>query len=105
MMYLWSITAAILAVLAEYLYRTVSGPWINHIWLWTPIQLGIGFCICQLVRTPGVPLVGALIIWSFGIIGCRVFVSAVILHDNISTGTWVAVALMVLARFAQTTWR
>ncbi len=105
MIYVWSIMAAILAVLAEYLYRTIPGPWINHLWLWTPIQLAIGFCICQLVRTPGVPLVGALIIWSLCIIGLRIFVSAVLLHDTISIGTWVALCFMVAARFAQTIWR
>jgi hypothetical protein len=100
-----SFVAAALAVGAEYLYRTLRGPWWHWLWLWVPMQLGIGYCIYRIVTVPGVPLVGALVMWSFAIIGTRVLVSVFILRDVISIGTWAALGLMVAARIAQSVWR
>lgn len=97
----WSLLAAILAVGAEYLYRTLEGPWWTHLYLWIPIQLTIGYSIYKLVNTPGTPLLGALIMWSFAVIATRVFVSLALLHDKVPAGTWVAVGLMAAARVAQ----
>lgn len=100
----WSLLAALCAVGAEYLYRTLKGPWISHIYLWIPIQLTIGFAIYKLVTSPGVPLISALIMWSVCVIGLRILVS-MLLGDAVSIGTWVAVCLMFAARIAQQVWR
>lgn len=97
----WSLLAAMCAVGAEYLYRTLQGPWWTHLYLWIPIQLTIGYAIYRLVTTPGTPLLGALVMWSFAVIITRVFVSVSLLHDKVPTGTWVAVGLMAAARVAQ----
>lgn len=101
---LWAFASAAIAVGAEYLYRTLPGSWGRYLWLWIPMQLAIGYGICHLVRTPGVPLVGALIMWSFAVIGLRIFVSTVLLHDHVAPGTWCALGLLILARIAQSTW-
>src|SRR5712672_413619 len=98
---MWSLLAALCAVGAEYLYRTLTGSWLSYLYLWLPIQLTIGFAIYKLVTSPGVPLVGALVMWSACVIGLRVFISAVILKDIVPMGTWIAVGLMVAARIAQ----
>lgn len=97
--------AAVCAVGAEYLYRTLPGSWLSNLWVWVPLQLGIGFAIYKLVTTPGTPLVGALIVWSFAVMGLRVLVSCVILKDVVPLGTWIALGLMIAARVAQSTWR
>lgn len=102
---LWSLVAAALAVGAEYLYRTLKEPWLHYLWAWIPIQLAIGYCIYRLVTQPGVPLIGALIIWSFSIIGLRVLVTVFLLHDRVAMGTWVALGLMIGARVAQSVWK
>lgn len=101
----WSLVAAASAVLMEYLYRTLPGPWWHWVWIWTPLALVISYAICFLVRTPGIPLVGALIIWSLAVMGMRVFVTTVILGDTVALGTWIALGLMICARFAQQVWR
>lgn len=105
MSYIWSMLAAVLAVGAEWLYRTLKGSWLSYLYLWIPIQLTIGYSIYRLVTTPGTPLIGALIMWSFAVIGLRTFLSAVILRDVIPAGTWIALSLMILARISQTVWK
>jgi hypothetical protein len=104
---LWSLGAALLAVVLEYCYRTFPAPWENPIYLafFLVAQCVIGLAIYKIVNTPGVPLVGALIVWSFATIFMRVVVSSVFLHDKISPGTWCAVLLLLVARFAQTFWK
>lgn len=104
---LWSLGAAILAVALEYCYRTFPAPWTNPAYLvfFVAGQCVIGLAIYKIVNMPGVPLVGALVIWSFATIFMRVVVSSVFLHDKISPGTWCAVLLLVVARFAQTFWK
>jgi hypothetical protein len=101
----FSIGAAILAVAAEYLYCTLPGPWWKFLWIWTPIQLGIGYCIYRLVSMPGQPLLGALLLWSFAVIGTRALVSTFLLKDHVSPGLWAAVGLMVAARVVQVVWK
>jgi hypothetical protein len=102
---LFSLLAACSAIGAEYLYRTLRGPWWRYLWLWTPMQLLTGYCIYRLVTVPGAPLVGALILWSFATIGVRTALSYFILHDRIPAGTWAALGLMVVARALQTYWK
>lgn len=94
-----------LAVLTEYLYRTTPGPWWQHLWLWIPLQTGIGYCIYRLVTMPNTSLVDAFIIFSFSTISLRVLVSILALNDDIRPGTWAALGLVMLARAAQTWWR
>lgn len=100
-----SFVAAIFAVGLEYLYRTVPGGWFPNLWIWAVPSLCISYCIYRLVTQPGVPLIGALVMWSFAVIGTRVAVSLFVLRDTISVGTWAALGLMVAARIAQSVWR
>jgi hypothetical protein len=101
----WSLLAAMAAVLCEYLYRVLPGSWWHWVWLWIPLSLTISFSINKLITAPGVPLVGALIIWSLCIMGTRICVSVFVLKDYVSMGTWIALGLMLLARVAQQVWK
>ena len=98
----WGLTAAVPAVLAEYLYRTLPGPWWTYLYLWVPLQLCIGYSIYRLVTIPQTSLLDAFIVWSFSTTAMRVLVTVVILQDTIRTGTWIAFGLVVLARISQT---
>ncbi|HZC81141.1 MAG TPA: hypothetical protein VE222_05390, partial [Nitrospiraceae bacterium] len=75
--------AAVPAVLAEYLYRTLSGSWLSHIYLWLPLQLSIGYCIYRLVTIPNTTLMDAFVIWALSTIAMRVFVTVAVLHDPV----------------------
>jgi hypothetical protein len=101
---LWGLAAAVPAVLAEYLYRTLPGPWHHYLYLWVPMQLTIGYCIYRLVTIPGTPLMDAFIVWAFSTTFIRVALSVFVLHDVVKGGTWFALALLVLARVAQSFW-
>jgi hypothetical protein len=101
----YSLVAAATAVSMEYSYRRLPGPWIHWCWAYVLPAMLINYCIYKLITTPGQPMVGALIIWTFAVMGLRVFASAVLLKDTIPTGTWVALGLMVVARIAQVTWK
>ena len=100
----WGLIAAVPAVTAEYLYRVLPGPWWHYLYLWLPLQLGIGFSICQLVRLPNTTLLDAFVVWAFSTTAMRVFVSAAILGETVKGGTWFALGLLIMARVAQTWW-
>lgn len=100
---MWGVAAAGVAVGAEYLYRTIENPWHHYLHWWVPIQLFIGFCVYKMVNYPNTSLIGAFIIFSSCTLMMRVGVSMA-LGDHIRTGTWIALALVVLARVAQN-WR
>lgn len=102
---IYSLIAALCAVTLEYLYRVMPGTWWEWAWFYMLFSLTISFCIYKLITVPGQPLVGALIMWSFAVIGLRVFVSAVVLRDHIAPGTWAAVGLLIVARVAQVVWK
>jgi hypothetical protein len=102
---LWSLLAAVPAVGMEYLYRVLPQSWWHYLYIWAPFSLLISYCICKLVTQPGVPLVGALIIWSLAIMGTRVAVTLFLLHDRVAPGTWVALALLLAGRVAQAVWK
>lgn len=99
------VLASAVAIGVEYLYRTLPGPWISHLWIWIPAQLFIGFAIYTMVKVPNTPLVVAFITWSATTLVLRVGVSMFVLHDRIAPGTWVAVALLVLAKISQQVWK
>ena len=100
----WGIGAAIPAVAAEYLYRTVTGPWWKYLWLWTPLQLTISYCIYRLLIVPNTSLLDAFVVWAFSTTALRVFVSVAILGEVVKGGTWFALGLLCMARIAQTFW-
>jgi len=102
----WGLAAAVPAVLAEYLYRMwpVGTPWWHGLWLWVPLQLSIGYCIFRLVSAPGTTLLDAFIVWAFSTTAMRVFVSVMILHDDVKPGTWFALGLLIMAKIAQSAW-
>ena len=97
----WGLGAALPAVLAEYLYRRLPGPWHEYWWLWTPIGLSISYCICQLVRQPNTALLDAFVVWAFSTTAMRVVVSVLVLGETIKGGTWLALGLLTMARIAQ----
>lgn len=102
---LWGLVAAIPAVALEWGYRVYPGEsWFDHWYLWllpTPI---ISYGIYNLVRLPNTSLIDAFVIWAFSTTAMRVFVSTVLLGDNVKGGTWFALGLLIMARIAQTFW-
>ena len=101
---LWGLTAAIPAVLAEYLYRTLPGPWWTHLWLWLPMQLTIGYAVYRLVTIPQTSLLDAFVVFAFSTTFMRVVVTVVFLGDIVRPGTWVALGLLIVARAVQAYW-
>lgn len=101
---LWGLAAAVPAVTAEYLYRTLPGPWWHYLWIWVPFQLTIGYCIYRLVATPNTALMDAFVVWAFSTTFMRVFISVLLLRDQVKGGTWFALGLLVMARIAQSFW-
>lgn len=100
----WGLTAAVPAVLAEYLYRTLPGPWHHYLYIYAPISLTISYAIYRLVTIPQTTLMDAFIVWAFSTTFLRVVVTVFLLHDRVKEGTWFALALLVLARVAQARW-
>lgn len=101
---LWGLGAGAPAVLAEYLYRTLPGPWHHYLWIWVPLQMAIGYCIYRLVTMPGSSLLDAFVVWALCTTALRVAVSQFALNEPIKTGTWVALVLVLLANVAKTFW-
>ena len=94
----WGLFAAVPAVTAEYLYKTVQGPWHHHLYMWIPLQLAVGFGIYRMVNVPSTNLLEAFVVWSFCVLAMRVGVSQFLLEETVRTGTWVALGLMVVAK-------
>ena len=103
--YIWGLGAGIPAVVAEYLYRTLPGPWLSHLYIWLPIQLLIGYSIYRLVNAPGVTLLDSLVVFALCTAAFRILVSLALLGETIKTGTWIAVGLIVAANFVKIYWR
>ena len=101
---MWGLAAAVPAVLAEYLYRTLPNPWWHYLPLWTVLHLTIGYSIYRLVTIPQTALLDAFIVWAFSTTAMRVVVSVVFLGDTIKAGTWFALGLLIMARIAQSFW-
>src|SRR5574338_99827 len=95
MQFIWALIAASVAVLSEYLYRVIKEPWVNYIWYWIPSQVVTGFAIYKLV-TSSDSLLSAMVFWAFGTAILRTCVT-LYLGDRISTGTWIAFGLIMLA--------
>jgi hypothetical protein len=106
----YSLAAAVFAVVAEYLYRVLPGTdgsfngWLKYIWIWIPFQLAIGFFIYKLVNIPNTTLLDAFIVWAFATTFMRVLLTVFVLGDTVKGGTWMALALLVLANVAKTFW-
>lgn len=102
---LWSIAGGIVAVLCEYLYRTLPGPWHHYLYLWIPMQVFIGYVVYRIVQAPGTSLLAAFVVWSCATLTCRVLLCVVVLQDKVALGTWIALALIILARISQQVWK
>ena len=100
----WGLVAAIPAVLAEYLYRVLPGPWWQYLWIWIPFSLSISYAINRLVKVPQTALLDAFVIWAFSTMALRVVVTLALLRDPVRQGTWIALGLIVLARCIQAWW-
>ena len=101
---LWGLTAAVPAILAEYLYRTLPGPWHHYFYIYAPISLTISYSIYRLVTIPQTTLLDAFIVWAFSTTFLRVVVTVVFLGDKVKEGTGFALSLLILARVAQARW-
>ena len=101
---LWGLGAALPAVFAEFLYRRWDAPWWHGLHWWIPLQLAIGYCVYRLVTIPQTSLIDAFIVFAFATTFLRVFVTVAVLGDPVKGGTWFALALLILARIAQTYW-
>lgn len=101
---LWGLAAAVPAVACEYLFRRLEGPWHEHWYIFVPIAICINYAVCQLVRQPGTTLLDAFIVFALATTATRVLVSVVVLGDPVKGGTWFALALLLMARVAQTMW-
>ena len=101
---IWGLGAGVPAVVLEYLYRTLPGPWAHWLWLYGPLQLLIGYSIYKLVNAPGVTLLDALVVFAGATAGLRVLASFM-LGDTIRWGTWIAFGLVLLANLVRTYWR
>ncbi len=101
---LWGLGAGVPAVVLEYLYRTLPGPWVAYLWLYAPIQLLIGYSIYRLVTAPGVSLLDALVVFAGATAGLRI-VATYMLGDQIKASTWAAFGLVMLANIVRTYWR
>ena len=104
---LWGLGAAVPAVTAEFIYRKwpADWPWYWGLPAWIPIQLSIGYCIFRLVSDKAAgSLLDAFVIWAFATTFMRVFISIVLLGDQIKGGTWFALGLLIMAKIAQTFW-
>jgi hypothetical protein len=100
----WGLAAAVPAVSAEYLYRTLPGSWLSHLYIWVPMQLAIGYCIYRLVTIPNTTLLDAFIVWAFSTTAMRVAISVLVLGETIKGGTWFALGLLCMARISQSFW-
>lgn len=100
----WGLLAGVPAVTAEYLYRTLEGPWWKHLYLWAPLQLSIGYCVFRMVTVPNTTLIDAFVVWAFSTTFLRVAISLLILGETVKGGTWFALALLIMARVAQVFW-
>ena len=101
---LWGLGAGVPAVVLEYLYRTLPGPWSASLWLYAPMQLFIGYSIYRLVTTPGVTLLDALVVFAGATAALRI-AATYALGDTIRASTWAAFALVMLANIIRTYWR
>lgn len=93
--------AALPAVLCEWLYRVLPGPWSSYLYLWVPLGLAISYCISQLVRMPNTSLVDAFIVFAFSTAVMRIVLTTVVLGDTVKAVTWIALGLLILARVVQ----
>jgi hypothetical protein len=101
----WAFTGAAIAILCEYLYRVLQGPWWHYLWAWVPLQVAVGYCVYRLVSAPGATLLDAFIVWTFSTIALRIAVTVFLLNDPVRPGTWAALCLVIMARVTQTWWR
>ena len=97
----WSLIGGAVATFLEWFYRTHGFVW----WLVMPLGFVINWCVYKIVTQPGVPLLAALVTWSFAVVLCRVFVSLVLLRDHMGAGAWTAFGLICVARVVQSLWK
>lgn len=100
----WGLLGGSIAIFCEFLYRTLEQPWHHYLWLWVPLQTGVGYCVYRLVTTPNTDLIAAFVVFSFSTLFLRVIV-AFILGDKVALGSWIALGLIVVARIISTTLR
>lgn len=101
----WGLAAAVPAVILEYLFRRLEGPWHSYWYIFIPAACFINYAVCQLVRQPGLNLIDAFIVFAFSTMLSRALLSVFVLGDHVGPGTWFALALLLMARIAQVGWK
>lgn len=101
----WGVTAAIPVMVTEYLFRTQETGWLANMHYYLPLQLMVSYCVYRLVTEPNTSLVEAFVVWVVSTTVARVILSVFILHDEIKTGTWFALGLILMAKVSQSFWR
>lgn len=104
---LWGLAAGVPAVVLEWLYRSQGAQgayWYELWWAIIPCQALISYSIWRLVTTPGQSLIDAFVVFALATTSLRVFLTVAVFHDKVGNGTWFALALLILARVAQTSW-
>ena len=102
------ILTAIPAITSEYLYKirgSQGHDWFNDLWMYLPLQLCISYGVFRMVTSPGTTLLDAFIVWAFSTVVMRCMVSQFILGENVTSGTWAALGLLLVARWIQYTWK
>lgn len=91
----WAVIGAIIAVSSEVLMRLHKDmfPWPALIMNW-----GVTLCVWQILRHDNI--ISGMITWSLTVAMCRTAASLLI-GDYISAGSWVGLALLVLAAFVK----
>ena len=103
MSYAWALVAALTVTGSETIF-TSSPSWIGRAWLFVPLALLANWTIYRLVHS--VPtLLDAFIVFSFMTMLLRIGSTTLILRQPVPCGTWVATALIVLAKLTQSVWR
>lgn len=99
---LFTITGALGAIFCEYTYRRYPDMnWFQNMYWIAPIQLYVGYAVYRAVIASH-SLLDAFILWASSTMLARFFVSAVILGESISTTSYAAFLLIIIARVIQT---
>lgn len=104
MIYLWGILASTLAVSLEALYRRSSVGWWSLLPLTILPILLLNYALFRLLRGSD-SLLHAFIMFALCNLTLRTLTATLILRENVSTGTWIALGLVLGANVCKIVWR
>lgn len=99
--YVWAAIAGVFAVAAEAYFRSNLGrPWLHLAPVAAPLAIGVSYGIYKIMNTSPSLLFG-MTIFPFATIMLRVVATLFVLREEVSFGTWCAVALLTLAQIVR----